>query len=182
MTNAHHLRTASAQKVFNEDIRCVAVSDHLSLISTGSTLGKIVMWDQELLRCEGVMIGAKGTIIALQFIEKYPMLLSAGTCGTISVFAVRGCPSIIRQYCLGRFLNLGLDPNKKQVNTAITAMACEVVSNPRYDRDRKPPKSELSACLNYYFDQRMTYRKEDCDRDVNWYCKSVFLARQDVKF
>ena len=45
MANASHLRTASAQKVFPEDIRCVAVSAHLSLIVTGSTLGKIMIWD-----------------------------------------------------------------------------------------------------------------------------------------
>ena len=96
------------------------------------------------------MIGAKGAIIGLQFIEKFPMLVSVGACGTISVFAVRGCPSLLRQHCLGRFLNLAPNPQKKIVNSAITSMTCEVVANSRYDRHKATPRSELAATMRYY--------------------------------
>ena len=158
------------------------MSQHLSLIVTGSMLGKIVIWDLELLRCEGVMIGGKSAIVGLQFVDKFPLLVSVGSCGTISVFAVRGCPGRLRQYCLGRFLNVSPDNDQKMVNTAITAMTCEVIPNPRFDSHRHQPVNELTAVMDYYAEQKKSYRSDDEERDANWFTKSVFLARLDSSF
>ena len=79
------------------------------MIATGGQFGTIVLWDFELFKVLGVLIGSKMAITAIEFIDKYPLLVSAGQCGIISVYAIRGAPRSLKYMCLARFLNLGMD-------------------------------------------------------------------------
>ena len=74
----------------------MAVSEHLSLIATGSMFGNVVVWDFELFKVEGVLIGSKMAIVALEFVKEFPLLVSASMCGIISIYSVRGGPRQIR--------------------------------------------------------------------------------------
>ena len=135
---AQHMRSASAQEVFNEDIQCTAVSEHLSLIATGSMLGNIVVWDFELFKVEGVLVGSKLAIVALEFVKEYPLLVSASMCGIVSVYAVRGGPRRIKNHCLGRFVNTNFDYTlQRYVNTPITSMTLQVRTNKRFNINEK---------------------------------------------
>lgn len=152
--NATHMRSASAQEVFNEDIQCVAVSEHLSLIATGSLFGNVVIWDFELFKVEGVLIGSKMAIVALEFVKEFPLLVSASTCGIVSVYSVRGGPRKLRNHCLGRFLNVNQDSTSlKFINTPITSMTLEVKANPRYDANEKE-LGELAEVVKFFGDQK----------------------------
>lgn len=114
---AEHMRSASAQEVFNEDIQCIAASEHLSLIATGSVFGKIVTWDYELFKVESVLLGNTTAIVAMHFIEKFPLLVAASQGGVVSIYTVRGGPSKLKQCCLGRFLNVNPDNTGAYVNS-----------------------------------------------------------------
>ena len=66
------------------------------MIATGGQFGTILVWDFELFKVIGVLIGSKLAITAIEFVENYPLLVSVGKCGIISVYAIRGSPSSIR--------------------------------------------------------------------------------------
>ena len=72
------MRTASAQQVFKEDIQSIAISEHHSMIATGGHCGTITLWDFELFKVIGVLIGSKMAITAIEFVDKYPLLVSVG--------------------------------------------------------------------------------------------------------
>ena len=61
----------------------MAISEHLSLIATGSMFGMVMTWDFELFKAEGVLIGHKMAIVAMEFVKEYPMLVTAGQGGII---------------------------------------------------------------------------------------------------
>ena len=117
-----HMRSASAQEVFKEDISCVAASEHLSLIATGSIYGNIVLWDFEIFKVEGVFIGSKMAIKAIEFVKGYPLMVSVSVSGIISVYAVRGAPRSIKNHTLARFLNVSYEVDH-YTNIPITGMS-----------------------------------------------------------
>jgi len=65
---ANHMRSATALEVTGEEISCLAVSEHLSIVATGSIYGTIMVWDFELFKVEGVFIGSKMAITAIAFV------------------------------------------------------------------------------------------------------------------
>ena len=40
-----------------EDIQCLTVSDHLSLVATGSSCGSVAVWDFEMSKIEAMLLG-----------------------------------------------------------------------------------------------------------------------------
>ena len=96
---------------FNENIAAMTMSGHLGLVATGSFVGDITVWDFELFRPVGLLRGHKLAVRALEFIPEHPLLVSAGSCGTVCVHAVRGAPVKLVNVCLGKFVNLEQDMN-----------------------------------------------------------------------
>jgi WD40 repeat protein len=45
-----------------EDIICLEISNHLSLIATGSSAGSVVVWDFEMSKIDGICCGHTKTI------------------------------------------------------------------------------------------------------------------------
>lgn len=130
------MRSASALEVTGEEISCLAVSEHLSIVATGSIYGTIMVWDFELFKVESVFIGSKMAITAISFVKDYPLMISASQSGIISVYAVRGSPKVLKHHCLGRFLNVNYDFDRFK-NIPITGLAIELVPNPRYNPKEK---------------------------------------------
>ena len=126
------LRTGSSLKELKEDIMTIAVSQFHSLIATGGCFGTILLWDFELFKVEGVLIGNKMGITSLNFIDKYPLLMSTSQCGIVSLYAVRGAPKSIKNYCLARFMNVSFDSFGDR-NIGITSSTFEIKDNEHYD-------------------------------------------------
>lgn len=138
------LRTGSQLDELKEDIMTIAVSQYHSLIATGGTFGTILLWDFELFKVEGVLIGNKMGITSLNFVDKYPLLISTGQCGTVCVYAVRGAPKSIKNMCLARFVNISFDQFGDR-NIGITSSTFEIVENEHYDE--KVEVSEFGLTL-----------------------------------
>lgn len=60
--------------------------------------------------------------------KEYPLLVSAGQCGIVSIWGVRPCPYEVRHVCLGRFINLAWD-GENFTNIGITASFVKIVEN-----------------------------------------------------
>ena len=74
----------------DDDINCLALSDHLSLIATGSSMGSVVVWDFETSWIDGVCVGHTKSVTGIQFIEPYPLMVTSSNDSTLCVWAVRG--------------------------------------------------------------------------------------------
>ena len=114
----------------------MAVSEHLSIIATGTIFGNILVWDFELFKVESIFVGSKMAITAIEFVKEYPLMIAASVSGIISIYAVRGAPRRLRHLCLGRFLNVGYDSDK-YTNIPITGITVELVPNPRYNPEER---------------------------------------------
>ena len=102
------------------------------MIATGGHCGTIMLWDFELFKVIGVLIGSKMAITAIEFVDRYPLLVSVGQCGIICVYAIRGAPNSLRCMCLARFLNIGMDLSSNR-NISITSAFTEVRQNLEYN-------------------------------------------------
>jgi len=76
-----------------EEITIMTYDHHLSLVATGCINGEIVLYDFELSRIEGMLIGHTGDITALKFLSPDPILVSASMDCTLCIWAVRSCPT-----------------------------------------------------------------------------------------
>lgn len=88
--NSQLLRKISGGHV--EEITILAFSFHLSLVSTGCINGEIAVYDFEMSKCESMLKGHQGDITALEFMDPYPLLISASMDATVCIWGVRPCP------------------------------------------------------------------------------------------
>jgi WD40 repeat protein len=73
----------------DDDITIMSFSYHLSLVATGCINGEIALYDFEMSKIEGLLYGHTGDITAIQFVEPYPIMLSASMDFTICIWGVR---------------------------------------------------------------------------------------------
>ena len=137
------------------------------MIATGGQYGTIILWDFELFKVIGVLIGSKMAITAIEFVETYPLLVSVGQCGIISVYAIRGAPNAIRCMCLARFLNIGMEFSSHK-NIPITSAFIEVRKNLEYNPLTRR-MSELAQTLSFF----KTALPEG-EQDMNKFSKNMF--------
>ena len=88
-----------------EEITILAYDYHLSLVATGCINGEIALYDFEMSKIEGLLVGHTGDITALEFLSPYPMLISASMDSTVCIWGVRPCPTKYLNICVKRFLN-----------------------------------------------------------------------------
>merc|ERR1719386_532536 len=74
--------------VHGGDITCVAFSKHLGLIATGSTDRVVSLREYERLRLVAPLFGHKMDITCLQFLDPFPLLVSADFNGNIAIWVV----------------------------------------------------------------------------------------------
>lgn len=107
----------------DEDIIALTVSDHLSLIATGSSCGSIAIWDFENSKLEGTCIGHTKAVSTLSFLDPYPLLVSCSLDGNMLIWGVRPCELRYKYICLARFINFSFDEDKKEeAETGIAKM------------------------------------------------------------
>ena len=70
------------------DIACLACSEPLSLIATGSADGTVRFWDFSFFSLEG-SCSTMSSISCMAFAEPYPLLVTANIIGIISIWPVR---------------------------------------------------------------------------------------------
>lgn len=97
-----------------EEITILEYDHHLSLVATGCIDGEITVYDFELSRVEGLLIGHTGDITALTFLAPLPILVSASMDNTVCLWGVRGAPSKLMNICFRRFENISWKEDKEQ--------------------------------------------------------------------
>lgn len=72
-----------------EEISILEYDFHLSLIATGCINGEITLYDFEMSKIIGILLGHEGDITALKFLSPYPYLISASMDCTVCIWGVR---------------------------------------------------------------------------------------------
>lgn len=86
----------------DSEITAMVYSEKFSLIATGSTNGRIAIWEFESGKLESILVAReKGEICCLAFGEPYPVLLSAGAGAVINVWGIKSAPSAYRYKSIG---------------------------------------------------------------------------------
>jgi WD40 repeat protein len=85
------------------EISILAFSYHLSLVATGCINGEIALYDFEVSKIEGLLMGHTADITAIQFVEPYPIMISASLDFTICIWGVRPNPTKYLNVCLKRY-------------------------------------------------------------------------------
>lgn len=86
------------------DISALCFSFHLSLIASASSDNSLQIWDYEFGRLEGTCIGHVSGVLALQFLDPFPLLLSSDAMGNLCFWAMRPCQQF-KWKCVFRFRN-----------------------------------------------------------------------------
>lgn len=82
-----------------QEITIMATDFHLSLIATGCINGEITLYDFEMSKNVGILIGHTENITALKFLPPYPLLISASLDHTVCIWGVRcGDPTLKFQH------------------------------------------------------------------------------------
>lgn len=76
-----------------EEITILAYDHYLSAVATGCINGEICLFDFELSKIEGMLLGHTGDITALEFMSPYPFLISSSMDCTVCIWGIRPCPS-----------------------------------------------------------------------------------------
>lgn len=103
----------------------------------------ICLWDFELFRLVGVLLGSRGGVSCLEFAGRYPLLISCSQFGVVSVFTIRGSPHELKNTCIGRFINLNSDYDGFYKNTCITSCFVRIRENPNYIYRQKKKKKKI---------------------------------------
>jgi len=143
----------------NVPITCLEYGHILGLIATGDSNGGITIWDYEMSRIEGQCFQHTREIIALKFIEPYPILVSAGGDGFVSLFGVRGIETMLQYECLCRIYSLkpnDLNPTSAVLTTRCLASFTNVKIDKKYNNNAT--QKELKA----------HYRTVLCDNSKNY--------------
>ena len=75
------------------------------MIATGTEKGEVAVWDYELSQLLGICLGhslSKGEITAIEFLEPYPVMVTAGLDGRVCLWTVRPVPA---EHC---YVNIGI--------------------------------------------------------------------------
>lgn len=85
------------------DITALRFSYNLSLVASGASDYSLQIWDYEFGRLDGTCIGHVSGILALQFLDPFPLLVSTDNSGNLCIWAMR--PSRFKCKCVYRFRN-----------------------------------------------------------------------------
>ena len=109
-----------------EEITIMAFSFHLSLVATGCVNGEIAIYDFEMSKCEGLLITHQGDITAIEFMDPYPLLISASMDASICIWGVRPCPEKHQYICIKRYKNISWKHEKDQPSVVTRLMVWNV--------------------------------------------------------
>uniref|UniRef100_K3XC49 EF-hand domain-containing protein n=1 Tax=Globisporangium ultimum (strain ATCC 200006 / CBS 805.95 / DAOM BR144) TaxID=431595 RepID=K3XC49_GLOUD len=85
------------------DITAICFSFNLSLIASASSDNSLQIWDYEFGRLEGTCVGHVSGVLALHFLDPFPILLSSDSMGNLCFWGMRPCR--LKWKCLYRLRN-----------------------------------------------------------------------------
>jgi WD40 repeat protein len=100
------------QGAHKEEITIMAYDYHLSLVATGCINGEIAIYDFEMSKIEGLLIGHTGDITALEFFSPYPLLISASMDSHVCIWGVRPIAQKYLNVCIKRYANYSWNMEK----------------------------------------------------------------------
>ena len=111
-------------------ITAIKFSYHLSLIATGTEGGEVAVWDYELSQLLNIVQGHSpegGAVTAIEFLNPYPVMVTAGEDCKICLWAVRPVPAELCQVSLGMFYNVSFnyDDDAKYIVRSLLANCCK---------------------------------------------------------
>jgi WD40 repeat protein len=89
-----------------EEITILAFDWHLQLVATGCINGEIALYDFEMSKIEGFLLGHTGDITAIEFLSPYPLVITASMDSYVCIWGVRPCPTKYMNVCIKRFQNI----------------------------------------------------------------------------
>ena len=88
------------------EITAMAYSPLLALLASGSSNSIISIWDIELAKLDEVCYGHTSEITAMEFLDPYPVLVSASNDGSVILWGVRPCVVKYRYKPIVRIFNM----------------------------------------------------------------------------
>ena len=111
------------------NITIIKFSYHLSLVATGAENGEVAVWDYELSQLLGICLGTDlSEITAIEFLEPYPVMVTASIDGKVCLWAVRPAPVERCHVTIGMFYNVSFN-GSDDTRYPVRAMSCFAGSN-----------------------------------------------------
>lgn len=154
------LRTIRGGHGYSE-VRCLAYSAHLALMASGDSNGSVNVWDFEMSRLEGLCLFHTREIVALKFLEPFPVLVSSAADNYVCLWAVRGASAGTCYSCLCRLPNL-LASEREVVCAAVGCVEAFVAEGRKLQGGKTPELSteKLKECYKKFA------RENDVDDQV----------------
>lgn len=153
------------QGAHDEEITILAYNFHLSLIATGCINGEIALYDFEMSRLDGLLIGHNGDITALEFITPYPLLFSASMDSSVCIWGVRPILQKYQNVCIKRFQNWSWDHKlNKDVACPVSRMSVWSQKMKGIKQYRRRTKNGLPAPAHRLFDHNWVFADKDIDQ------------------
>ena len=129
-------------------------------MATGCINGEITIYDFELSKIEGMLIGHTGDITAIKFLSPYPMLVSASMDSTVMIWCVRPCITKYLNVCVRIFENISWfsDRDAKSTVQCLEVWTEKMKGIKQYRRTHtKEVKNPLSAEAYRNFEQNFVF-------------------------
>jgi WD40 repeat protein len=104
------------------DITKITYSSTFSLIAAGSSNGLVSIWDFEMGKLEAACPGHTTEMLAIEFLDPYPLMATSGADGLVLIWTVRPFPGKMRYHCIMRIVNASWSITK-DMKTVVTSMA-----------------------------------------------------------
>ena len=132
------------------EIRCLEYSAHLALMASGDLNGVIDIWDFETSRLEGLCLFHTREILALKFLDPFPILVSSSADGYICLWAIRKANPSQCYSCLCRLPNLQISEREMQYSS-IVCMEPFVIKARKFVNEK--PTILTGKELKYYYNK-----------------------------
>jgi WD40 repeat protein len=108
----------------NDSITKLRYNHHLSLIASGSSKGRVALWDYEIGNLLGYCSGhsADSEITAIEFCSPRPIMITCGSDGRVMLWTVRPAPYVNLHICVAQFDNMTFTGQIEE-STSICSMA-----------------------------------------------------------
>lgn len=147
----------------SEEITICAYDFYLSLVATGCINGEITIYDFEMSKIEGILIGHGGDITAMEFLSPYPLLISASMDATVCIWGVRPCPTKFYNVCIKRYINMSWDYDKDVPAVVSRMLIWKQEGDKGIKKYRRLQEKQLPATTYRDFEQTFVFSQRDME-------------------
>ena len=150
-----------------EEITLLAYDYHLSVIATGCINGEIAVYDFEMSKIEGLLVGHTGDITAIEFLSPYPMMVSASMDCTVCIWGIRPCPSRLQNVCIKRLKNVSWINGEDTDSVVSKILVWNDDKMKGIRKFRKQKQKMLPATIWRNFEHNFVFAFQDLDSIYN---------------